>query len=116
MENNNTQRLWKALDKPVLLIYLFLVIAGWFNIYSVVYDPETTEGFQLASRYGKQLLFIGFTFLLALFSRPSRATDDSVKATAIDDMRLKRVLKLQQKISKLTEQLTELTADRTENK
>ncbi len=67
MENNHTQRLWKDLDKPVLLIYLFLVIAGWFNIYSVVYDPETTEGFQLAARYGKQLLFIGFAFLLALF-------------------------------------------------
>lgn len=51
------------MDKPLVLIYLLLVIAGWFNIYSVVYDPENT-GFSFATRYGKQLMFIGFAFLL----------------------------------------------------
>lgn len=53
----------RNIDKPLLLIYLLLVIAGWFNIYSVVYDPENT-GFSFVTRYGKQLMFIGFAFLL----------------------------------------------------
>lgn len=54
---------FRNIDKPLLLIYLLLVVAGWFNIYSVVYDPENTA-FSFATRYGKQLMFIGFAFLL----------------------------------------------------
>ncbi|MDE7073207.1 MAG: rod shape-determining protein RodA, partial [Bacteroidales bacterium] len=60
---NAERNTFKNIDKPLLLIYLLLVVAGWFNIFSVVYDPETSAGFSLASRYGKQLLFIGLAFL-----------------------------------------------------
>ena len=62
-----TGNVWKNMDKPLLLVYLLLVAAGWFNIYSVVYDPESMAGFSLATRYGKQLVFIGFAVLLAAF-------------------------------------------------
>ena len=62
-----TGSVWKNMDKPLLLVYLLLVAAGWFNIYSVVYDPESMAGFSLATRYGKQLVFIGFAVLLAAF-------------------------------------------------
>ena len=55
------------MDKPLLLVYLLLVVAGWFNIYSVVYEPESMTGFSLATRYGKQLVFIGFALLMAVF-------------------------------------------------
>lgn len=55
----------KNMDKPLVLVYLLLVAAGWFNIYSVVYDPETAAGFSLATRYGKQLIFIGLSLVLA---------------------------------------------------
>ena len=58
---------WRTMDKPLLLIYLLLVAAGWFNIYSVVYDPENLAGFSFATRYGKQLVFIGCALLLAVF-------------------------------------------------
>ncbi|MDE6494466.1 MAG: rod shape-determining protein RodA [Bacteroidales bacterium] len=61
---NAERNTFKNIDKPLLLIYLLLVVAGWFNIFSVVYDPETSAGFSLASRYGKQLLFIGLAFLI----------------------------------------------------
>ena len=54
---------FRNLDKPLLLIYLLLVVAGWFNIYSVVYDPENV-GFSFATRYGKQMMFIGFALVL----------------------------------------------------
>lgn len=57
--------LFKNMDKPLMLIYLLLVIAGWFNIYSVVYDPENTA-FSFATRYGKQMMFIGFAVILAV--------------------------------------------------
>lgn len=57
----------KNMDKPLLLVYLLLVVAGWFNIYSVVYEPESMTGFSLANRYGKQLVFIGFALLMAVF-------------------------------------------------
>ncbi len=57
----------KNMDKPLLLVYFLLVAAGWFNIYSVVYDPESFAGFSFATRYGKQLVFIGFAILLAAF-------------------------------------------------
>ncbi len=57
----------KNMDKPLLLVYLLLVVAGWFNIYSVVYEPESMTGFSLATRYGKQLVFIGFALLMAVF-------------------------------------------------
>lgn len=59
--------MWRTMDKPLLLIYLLLVAAGWFNIYSVVYDPENLAGFSFATRYGKQLVFIGCALLLAVF-------------------------------------------------
>ncbi len=54
---------FRNIDKPLLLIYLLLVVAGWFNIYSVVYDPENT-GFSFATRYGKQMMFIGFALII----------------------------------------------------
>ena len=54
---------FRNLDKPLLLIYLLLVVAGWFKIYSVVYDPENV-GFSFATRYGKQMMFIGFALVL----------------------------------------------------
>lgn len=57
----------KNMDKPLLLVYLLLVVAGWFNIYSVVYEQESMTGFSLATRYGKQLVFIGFALLMAVF-------------------------------------------------
>ena len=62
-----TGSVWKNMDKPLLLVYLLLVAADWINIYSVVYDPESMAGFSLATRYGKQLVFIGFAVLLAAF-------------------------------------------------
>ncbi|MEG2666005.1 MAG: rod shape-determining protein RodA, partial [Bacteroidales bacterium] len=63
---NSGNEVWKNLDKPILIIYLILVIMGWFNIYSAVYDPENGMFFSLSTRYGKQLMFIGFAFILAL--------------------------------------------------
>jgi rod shape determining protein RodA len=54
------------LDKILIGLYLTLVGAGWFMIYSVNYDPErTTFGFlDLNNNAGKQMLFIVICFVL----------------------------------------------------
>ncbi|MDR0618513.1 MAG: rod shape-determining protein RodA [Bacteroidales bacterium] len=57
---------WFSIDKTLIVIYVALVVIGWFNIYSAVFDPDTAGTFSLLSRYGKQLLFIGLAFIIAI--------------------------------------------------
>ena len=45
-------------------LYLVLVILGWFNIYSAVYNEEHRSIFDLSQRYGKQLVWIGAAIVL----------------------------------------------------
>lgn len=58
--------IWKRLDWIIILLYIFLVIAGWFNIYSAVYSDEHRSIFDMEQRYGKQMLWIIFAFVLGL--------------------------------------------------
>lgn len=58
--------IWKRLDWIIILLYVFLVIAGWLNIYSAVYSEEHRSIFDLEQRYGKQMLWIIFAFVLGL--------------------------------------------------
>ncbi len=44
-------------------IYLLLVVLGWINIYSSAYDGSS---FEFGSRYGKQMIMIGMTFVILL--------------------------------------------------
>lgn len=64
MRRNNTL---VNVDWVVITLYLFLILAGWINIYSAVYNEEHSSIFDMSQRYGKQLLWIGFSLLLALF-------------------------------------------------
>lgn len=49
------------------MLYLILVFWGWFNIYAAVYDEELTVSmFSLSTNSGKQLIWIGTSFLLIL--------------------------------------------------
>ncbi|MCF8362421.1 MAG: rod shape-determining protein RodA [Prolixibacteraceae bacterium] len=61
---NNT---WGNLDWVTILIYIILVISGWFNIYSAVYNDEFSSIFDLSQRYGKQMIWIGLSAVLAFF-------------------------------------------------
>jgi len=58
--------IWKRLDWIIILLYVFLVIAGWLNIYSAVYSEEHRSIFDMEQRYGKQMLWIIFAFVLGL--------------------------------------------------
>lgn len=59
--------IWKLLDKPSMLVFLLLVIIGWFNIYAAVYNEEHTRIIDLSQRYGKQFIWILATLVIAVF-------------------------------------------------
>jgi rod shape determining protein RodA len=66
MDRKN-KSLLRNIDWSVILIYLILVIFGWVNIYAAVYDGESGNVFDFSTRYGKQLIWIGASLLIALF-------------------------------------------------
>jgi rod shape determining protein RodA len=49
-----------------VLIYVVLVIMGWMNIYAAVYNEEHYIITDISQKYGKQMIWIGTAFLLAL--------------------------------------------------
>jgi rod shape determining protein RodA len=59
--------LLENIDWATILTYLALVIIGWISIYSAVYDEAHKSIFDLDARYGKQLVWIGVSLLIALF-------------------------------------------------
>jgi rod shape determining protein RodA len=55
----------KNVDWMVVLIYIACLGIGWVNIYAAVYNPETHSSiFDLSNNAGKQLMWIGTTFIL----------------------------------------------------
>lgn len=54
------------IDWVVLVIYLALVAIGWLNIFAVEYIEGQAKFFNINTNYSKQLIFIGFSLLLAL--------------------------------------------------
>ena len=55
------------IDWITIGIYLLLVVAGWFCIYGAVYNMEEVPFWDTDYRYGKQLMWIGLSFVIALF-------------------------------------------------
>jgi len=53
-------------DKVTVIFYLLFVFLGWLNIYAASFDLENATGlFDLSSRAGMQLIWMGTSFLLA---------------------------------------------------
>lgn len=55
----------KNVDWFTIGIYVVLVISGWFSIYGAVYNFEDTPFWDFSFRYGKQLLWIGCSLVIA---------------------------------------------------
>jgi rod shape determining protein RodA len=72
---DKTEKIFKTIDWPLVLIYMLLVIFGWLNIYAAVYNEEHKSIVDLSQRYGKQLLWISISFVIIfiLFFIDSRA-------------------------------------------
>ena len=56
---------WKTVDKFTIFLYLILVFFGWISIYAASYDFDQASIFDFAERSGKQLVWIGLSFILA---------------------------------------------------
>lgn len=56
--------IFQYIDKPLLLIYMALTLIGWIAIYAAVYNEEHQSIFDLTQNYGKQLVFIGSSYLI----------------------------------------------------
>ncbi|MAC96448.1 MAG: rod shape-determining protein RodA [Flavobacteriales bacterium] len=54
------------IDWLLVLLYFVLVLLGWLNIYSAVYNEEFQSIFDTSQQYGKQLIWIGTSTVLAI--------------------------------------------------
>jgi rod shape determining protein RodA len=59
--------LWNGIDKITIMLFLVLVIMGWFNIYAAVYNEEHTKILDFSQRYGKQFFWIIASIVIAIF-------------------------------------------------
>jgi len=60
------ESIYRKLDWQLILIYLFLVLIGWVNVFSSVYDPELSKGIlSFSERSGMQFVWILTSFGLA---------------------------------------------------
>ncbi|MCB9186944.1 MAG: rod shape-determining protein RodA [Flavobacteriales bacterium] len=58
--------IFDGIDWVLVILFLLLVFMGWLNIYAAVFNEEHQSIFDTTQRYGKQLIFIGFSVFVAL--------------------------------------------------
>lgn len=56
----------KRFDITAILLFLAIVVFGWFNIYAAVYDETHTAVFDFSCQHGKQLIWMALAFFMAL--------------------------------------------------
>ena len=63
MSENIRNPFWSA-DRIVIIIYVVLLVFGWFSICGASHEIGDTDFFSWDTRTGKQLVWIGAAFLL----------------------------------------------------
>ena len=58
--------IFQHIDWWVAILFLVLVILGWINIYAAVYDENHSSILDMDARYGKQMIWILASLLLAM--------------------------------------------------
>lgn len=58
--------IWKSVDWMTIILYLIMVVCGWFSICGACYDFSDTNFLSFATRPGKQLIWIGCALLLGI--------------------------------------------------
>jgi rod shape determining protein RodA len=62
--------IWKSVDWITILLYLILLICGWFSVCGASYDYENRDFFDFSTRAGKQMVWIlcsfGIGFILLM--------------------------------------------------
>ncbi|MDO5759741.1 MAG: rod shape-determining protein RodA [Bacteroidota bacterium] len=65
--DKKTHGIIRNIEWKVVIAFLFLVLTGWISIYAAVYDGEHSNIFDFSCRYGKQLVWIGASLIIAFF-------------------------------------------------
>lgn len=60
------RNIFDNIDWLIVFLYLLLVFMGWINIYAAVYNEEHQSILDISQRYGKQLLWIATSIILAI--------------------------------------------------
>lgn len=60
------KNIFQNIDWVITGLFLVLVILGWFNIYAAVYNDEHNSIYDISQKYGKQMLWIGGSLLIAI--------------------------------------------------
>jgi rod shape determining protein RodA len=59
--------IWNRIDKMTIILFLLMIIIGWFNIYAAVFNEERAGLFDFTQRYGKQFIWIVAAIVIAIF-------------------------------------------------
>lgn len=60
------QSIFQNIDWVMVSIYLVLMLIGWINIYAAVYNEEHKSILDISQNYGKQLIWIGTSLVIAI--------------------------------------------------
>ncbi len=63
---NEQKSLFRNIDRTLVLLYLLLVFMGWISIYAAVYNQDHSSIFDMSQAYGRQLVWIGTSLIIAL--------------------------------------------------
>ncbi len=60
------KNIFENIDWLMVSMYLLFVLMGWLNIYAAVYNEEHRSIFDIHENYGKQLIWIGTSLVIAM--------------------------------------------------
>ncbi len=58
--------IFENVDWLLVSMYLVFVVMGWLNIYAAVYNEEHKSIFDISQNYGRQMIWIGTSIVIAL--------------------------------------------------
>jgi rod shape determining protein RodA len=64
---NRSNNIFYRIDKISVVLFMLLILMGWFNIYAAVYNEEHSGLLDFSQRYGKQFIWIVASMILAVF-------------------------------------------------
>ncbi len=62
----NREKISGNIDRVSILIYTLLVIIGWLSIFTASAGEDVGTLFDISTRYGKQLMWVGFSIVLGI--------------------------------------------------
>ena len=67
MTSNRSGSLFSGVDRWTVLLYMLIVLVGWFSITAATYDETVPQLFSFAHFYMKQVVWIAVAAVVALF-------------------------------------------------